>query len=629
MAGVFGLKKVYNRQRVDNWPESANYGYFAGGNTPSVVDTIDRIDFFNETTSAPGNNLSQARQALASVSSSNYGYFGGGISGSTRYCTIDRIDFSNETVAVPPVDNQLTQARNYVLGTFNSNYGYFGGGFATTPPDRVCTIDRLDFSNETLAVPPVGDQLTQARQALASVSSSNYGYFAGGYNPTARSTTIDRLDFSSETVAGPPIHGANLTLARNLFGSVSSSNYGYFAGGTAPTETPSYVATIDRIDFSNETVAAPGNNLTEGRANLAGAFNSNYGYFGGGFDADRVVTIDRIDFSNETVVGPSVHGANLTQARANLIGISGGKSINAKGFKKHRTDISGNPIAKSYGYFVGGSIPPGPVVATIDRIDFSNHTASAPGNNLTQARYGVAAVSNSNYGYIAGGFESNWYVTIDRLDFSNETVVGPSAHGANLIQARAGLAAVSNSNYGYFAGGERFDFECTIDRLDFSTETVAVPSVGDELTKARQFLGAVSNSNYGYFGGGRTPPTVVTIDRIDFSTETVSLPGNNLTQARSGIAGVFSSNYGYFGGGSPSVCTIDRLDFSNETVVGPPDHGSSLTAARSNLAGASNSNYGYFGGGGATIDRIEFPTGTTSPAASLPQSRERLAAVSN
>ena len=111
--------------------------------------------------------------------------------------------------------------------------------------------------------------------------------------------------------------------------------------------------------------------------------------------------------------------------------------------------------------------------------------------------------------------------------------------------------------------------------------------------------------------------------------QTVSLPGNNLTQARSGIAGVFSSNYGYFGGGSPSVCTIDRIDFSTETVDGPPDHGSSLTAARSALAGASNSNYGYFGGGGATIDNIDFSTGTTSPAASLSQSRERLAAVSN
>ena len=43
-----------------------------------MLDTVDRIDFSNETTSAPGNELSQARSYLAAVSSSSYGYFGGG-----------------------------------------------------------------------------------------------------------------------------------------------------------------------------------------------------------------------------------------------------------------------------------------------------------------------------------------------------------------------------------------------------------------------------------------------------------------------------------------------------------------------------------------------------------------------
>ena len=38
---------------------------------------IDRLDFSNETTSDIG-DLSQARSALAAVSSSSYGYFGGG-----------------------------------------------------------------------------------------------------------------------------------------------------------------------------------------------------------------------------------------------------------------------------------------------------------------------------------------------------------------------------------------------------------------------------------------------------------------------------------------------------------------------------------------------------------------------
>ena len=99
MAGVFGLKKVYTRQRVDNWPESANYGYFAGGFAPPYVCTIDRIDFSSETVSLPGPSLTQARSSLAAVSNSNYGYFAGG-EAPPYVCTIDRIDFSSETVGV-------------------------------------------------------------------------------------------------------------------------------------------------------------------------------------------------------------------------------------------------------------------------------------------------------------------------------------------------------------------------------------------------------------------------------------------------------------------------------------------------------------------------------------------------
>ena len=73
--GIFGLDRVYKKQvqnikddNFESWPESATYGYFGGGTAPSIVATIDRIDFSNETTSAPTNNLPQGREFLAAVS---------------------------------------------------------------------------------------------------------------------------------------------------------------------------------------------------------------------------------------------------------------------------------------------------------------------------------------------------------------------------------------------------------------------------------------------------------------------------------------------------------------------------------------------------------------------------------
>ena len=156
-----------------------------------------------------------------------------------------------------------------------------------------------------------------------------------------------------------------------------------------------------------------------------------------------------------------------------------------------------------------------------------------------------------------------------------------SAPGNDLTQARNGLAAVSSSSYGYFGGGNPPIVD-TVDRIDFSNETTSAP--GNDLTQARYALAAVSSSSYGYFGGGVAPPSVATIDRIDFSNETFSAPGNNLTQARNDLAGLSggasyrikgSRTYGYFGGGDTApgapgaVATVDRIDFSNETTSAP------------------------------------------------------------
>ncbi|AGH31514.1 hypothetical protein SWZG_00001, partial [Synechococcus phage S-SKS1] len=402
--GIFGLDRVYKKQvqnikddNFESWPESATYGYFGGGNAPPSVDTIDRIDFSNETTSTPGNNLSLVKYTLAAVSSSSYGYFGGGrdLGLSPSYVnTVDRIDFSNETTSAP--GNNLPQVRAFLAAVSSSSYGYFGGGQSPAEsPSTVNTIDRLDFSNETTSAP--GNNLTQARHSLAALSSSSYGYFGGGLSPDF---VIDRIDFSNETTS--PV---TATLPQGRFGlaAVSSSSYGYFGGGYA---TP-FVNTIDRIDFSNETTSAPGNNLTQARIGLAAVSSSSYGYFGGGFAPPYAATIDRLDFSNETL---SLPGNNLPQARRDLAAVSGGASERIKG-------------SRTYGYFGGGETPP--FVNTIDRLDFSNETLSLPGNNLPQARRGLAAVSNSSYGYFGGGYAPPNVNTIDRLDFSNETTSAP------------------------------------------------------------------------------------------------------------------------------------------------------------------------------------------------------------
>ena len=590
MAGIFGLGEVRTEQINDTWPEDPNFGYFGGGLGPSYVCTIDRLDFSNETTSAPGNNLTQKRYGLTTVSTSEYGYFGGGFS-----------------------------------------------------PPNSCIIDRLDFSNETTSNPPAN--LTQARNVLAAVSNNSFGYFAGGIavGPTTVNT-IDRLDFSNETTSNPP---ANLTQERNSLAAVSNNSYGYFGGGLISLR----VCTIDRLDFSNETTSTPGNHLTQARDSLAAVSNNSYGYFGGGFtQPPEVCTIDRLDFSNETVSAPGTY--QLTEARYYLAAVSSGTTgKNIKHLRKtSSTDIDGNPISNSYGYFVGGGQVPisgSSYVNTIDRLDFSTETRSSPNNRLIEKKRGMVAVSSSNYGYIAGGWlhftsPPAYLCTIERLDFSTETLEAPGTY--QLTTKNVSSGAVSNSNYGYFGGGVDDTsppyIVCTIDRLDFSTETIQYPVIG-HLTEQRSSLAAVSTSEYGYFGAGSLGGVDLscTIDRLDFSNETVDVPGtlDQLTISRHSLTSVYNSNYGYFAGGrNPgSVCTIERLDFSTETVSEPGSY--QLTEARYDLAAVSNNSYGYFGGGYGppwvcTIDRLDFSSETMQyPVTSeqLSEARTDLAGLSN
>ena len=52
------------------------------------------------------------------------------------------------------------------------------------------------------------------------------------------------------------------------------ATYGYYGGGIDPT--PSSINTISRLDFSNETVSNPGNNLPTARSALAATTSNSY-----------------------------------------------------------------------------------------------------------------------------------------------------------------------------------------------------------------------------------------------------------------------------------------------------------------------------------------------------------------
>ncbi len=86
-----------------------------------------------------------------------------------------------------------------------------------------------------------------------------------------------------------------------------------------------------------------------------------------------------------------------------------------------------------FGYF-GGGYAPG-ARSTVDRIDYSNDTATAIAKGpLSSVRQTLAATGTSAFGYFGGGYApSTSSSTVDRIDYSNDTATavakGPLSAG--------------------------------------------------------------------------------------------------------------------------------------------------------------------------------------------------------
>jgi hypothetical protein len=599
ITGQTGLVMLVTDTQVTNttWSSAQTHGWFGGGVAPSTttVSTVDRIDFSNDTGTANIKGpLSAGKYGVAATGNSNYGWFGGGAPGPLS--TVNRIDFSNDLASVS-IRSQLSLAKGALAATGNSNYGWFGGGYlpgaVPIPSRQQSTVDRIDFSNDSgtaLARSP----LSTGRQGLAATGNSNYGWWGGGRNPSPTSVAIvDRIDFSNDFTTASP--RSPLSSARGYIAATGNSNYGWFGGGGTGASITS-LSTIDRLDFSNDLASVSVRSPLNGRFALSATGNSNYGWFGGGAPAPgasaQVSIIDRIDFSNDsTLVSPR---GPLSLARSTTAATSGQARSSSTRLQK----------AGNYGWFGGGFI-----VATVDRINFSNDLSTAsPRGPLSTFRYNLAATGNSNYGWF-GCSAPGPVSTVDRIDFSNDSATA-LVRGLLSLQ-RDQHAATGNSNYGWFGGGLAGVSVTTVDRINFSNDLATASPRGSLTSPARNSLAATGNSNYGWFGGG-APGPVATVDRINFSNDLATAsPRGPLSSTRSNLVATGNSNYGWFGGGAPGTqSTVDRIDFSNDSATASL-RGSLVAPGRIGSAAVGNSNYGWFGGGtpgtiSSIVNRIDF-----------------------
>jgi hypothetical protein len=419
---------------------NSEYGWFGGGQIPAPLTyytLVDRIDYSNDSSSASVKGpLSLGRSFLSAEANTNYGWFGGGYIAPLGLSTVDRIDFSNDystasvrgplTLARAGAGSASGQAKSLSISLLKTgSYGWFGGGAAGTP---ISSLDRVDFSNDSVSTFFRGP-LSSAKYEMAATGNSNYGWFATGRSGaiTTNTTTVDRIDFSNNSpwlsTRGP------LNIARfYTAGATSNSNYGWFGGGS--NDVDGSLSTVERINFSNDSVIASVRGSLyspAGRTFLAATGNFNYGWFGGGAPGVHISTIERIQYSNDLAI--ALQRTPLIATRYKSAAVSN----------------------SNYGWWGAGCTQPPQIVNSIvDRIDFSNDSLrSLVRGPLTLSRAALAAAGNSDYGWFGGGNEPNipeTYSKIDRIDFSNDSITASVRDSLTTI--RRSPAATSNTTLG-------------------------------------------------------------------------------------------------------------------------------------------------------------------------------------
>ena len=302
------------RSRSITIPKTGTYGWFVGGFVPAS-SIVDRIDFSNDTSVLSRTPTVYNNEYIGAVSNINYGWFVGEY---PNLSTISRLDFSNDNVGLslkaPLVDgdhqvaatgnsnygwvganasiyvqridysNDLTIAKNRALfpnnqqgmgAAGNTNYGWFGSGL-----NGGNSFKRISYANDLTEIPVRGDSaLFPNRWNTAATSTQDYGWWGGGqdFPSSGELSYVERINFSNDLAGG--VLRARLSSSRLGLAAAGNSNYGWFAGGQAPSLTPSATARVDRIDYANDTanisIRTPLN--SPGRYGHAGTSNTNIG----------------------------------------------------------------------------------------------------------------------------------------------------------------------------------------------------------------------------------------------------------------------------------------------------------------------------------------------------------------
>lgn len=289
----------------------------------------------------------------------------------------------------------------------------------------------------------------------------------------------------------------------------------------------------------------------------------------------------------------------------------------------------------SFGFALGGILPPNTVYSDIDKFPFSSDVNASDVGDLARSNRAGAGTQSTTHGYHSGG---EWAGFVEPKAVTSATekfpLTAPSISSTsvnNLTVARYRAAGVSSGVAGYAVAGHSTVYLpgvsfTAVDKFPFAADAY-VSYVGEIGSNIAGGHGGVSSAISGYATGGLSPPlaaAISTIQRFNFATDGNLNSVGDLTQARGLTSSCSSPVSGYTAGGliSPTVRynTIDKFPYVNDgkaTDVG--DLNNTIGGAGS----ASSTSNGYHLGGVrtpptqtiSTVDKFPFASDTNATSA--------------
>ena len=633
-SGVWNLREVYDAVMGGYWP---NAGAVALTNkSDASTKTVDKTIMSTSGNATNFGDLLQAKNQNAAFSSFTRSVFAGGgtISGepSTHREQIDYFTFTTEGNAAD--FGNLTVARGLCGGFSNTTRGIITGGQGSSPYPALNTIDYVTIDSTGNAT-DFGD-LTTAGLRFSGTASPTRGLNAGGQTP-GNSNVINFVEIAT---TGDATDFGDLTQTTRRPGGASSSTRATFAGG----ENPSFVSTIQFVTISSQGNGTDFGDLTAVKVNGSQTSNSVKGfYFGGNNPSDQLNNIDQYlintggtatDFGDTTITTTdqysnsqshgglndgyqgtrplpyadngdrAVFGAGTDPGLAEQVsfikisstgndGIFGGYLNGAPGTGNYKYASAGG---NTRGLGGGGYNDPGTVQSETKYLTFSTKGNMAVFGDLSVARQGSAACSNSIRSVVAGGSTPS---RSNVIDYFTTASIGNAADFGDLNMGTSASLHMSGGNHtrGIFAGGNPSPGSLT-NAIDFITfSTVGNSTDFGDLTVGRSTgsFGQMCSATRSVFAGGLTPSASDVIDYVTTATTGNATDFGNLAAATSNSAAASSTTRAVIAGGAtPSI--INTIQFVTIASTSNTSDFGDLSEARHQFSGMSDAHGGLQGG---------------------------------